>query len=305
MSAAPTATSTGITANNRLAELLLPLAVADGKHSSVLDAVQIMRGTKSSPRAPVIYDPSIVIIAQGRKQGYVGGHSFTYDANNYLVMSIPLPFECETTATVESPLLGISIKVEPSIVAELLLELDDRTEASDDVLRGFTATPLSAELLDATERLLKTLNNAAEARILGPQIIREVIYRILCSEQGDSLKALVTRRSKFSHIAKTLRRIHSDFADKLDVETLAEEANMSISAFHHNFKVVTSIAPLQYIKSVRLHKARILMVQEDLNANVAASRVGYESASQFSREFKRLFGSSPAEEAARMRAGGH
>ncbi|HEY9685263.1 MAG TPA: AraC family transcriptional regulator [Oculatellaceae cyanobacterium] len=303
MSASHTATSTGVIANNRLAELLVPLAKTDGLSSSVLDAVRFMRATKAMPRAPVIYDPSIVIIAQGRKRGYVGEHSFTYDANNYLVLSIPLPFECETTATVDSPLLGVSIKVEPSIVAELLLELDDRTEGSNDVLRGFIATPLNADLLDATERLLRTLSTPAEARILGPQIIREVIYRILCSEQGDALKALVTRRSKFSHIAKTLRRIHTDFADKLDVETLAEEANMSVSAFHHNFKVVTSIAPLQYIKSVRLHKARMLMVQEDLNANVAATRVGYESASQFSREFKRMFGSSPAEEAARMRAG--
>ena len=289
------------TTNSRLADLLKPLVTCDGLSNSPLEAVRYMRASKPVPRAPVIYDPSIVIIAQGRKSGYVGDHAFIYDANNYLVLSIPLPFECETTATADEPLLGLSIKVEPAVIAELLLELDDRTEASDDVLRGFAATPLNDVLLDAAERLLKCLSNPAEARILGPQIIRELTYRVLCGQQADALKALVTRRSKFSQIAKTLRRIHVEFADKLDVETLAEEANMSVSAFHHNFKVVTSTAPLQYIKSVRLHKARMLMVQEDLNANVAATRVGYESASQFSREFKRMFGNSPAEEAARMR----
>ena len=287
--------------NSRLADLLKPLIKSEGLSQSALDAVRFMRASRPVPRAPVIYDPSIVIIAQGRKCGYVGDHAFAYDANNYLVLSIPLPFECETTATEEEPLLGLSIRVEPAVIAELLLELDDRTEASDDVLQGFAATPLSEALQDAAERLLKALSNPVEARILGPQIVRELTYRVLCGQQADALKALVTRRSKFSQIAKTLRRIHAEFADKLDVETLAEEANMSVSAFHHNFKVVTSTAPLQYIKSVRLHKARMLMVQEELNANVAASRVGYESPSQFSREFKRMFGNSPAEEAARMR----
>jgi AraC-like DNA-binding protein len=115
------------------------------------------------------------------------------------------------------------------------------------------------------------------------------------------LKALVTRRSKFAQIAKILKRIQAEYVLKLDVETLARDADMSVSSFHYNFKVVTGTAPLQYIKSVRLHKARIFMVHEGMNANTAATTVGYESASQFSREFKRMFGASPAEEAARMR----
>jgi len=285
-----------------MAELLSTLAVKEGYSDSCLEAVRFMRANSAIPRGPVIYDPCIVIVAQGQKRGFVGDQSFIYDANNYLVLSVPLPFECETQASPSSPMLAIKIRVEPTVIAELLLELDDTKPASGNVLSGVAATPLTQELLDATTRLLECLSSPTEARILGPQIIREITFRVLRGEKADALKSLVTRRSKFAQIAKTLRRIHSDFNDKLDVESLAEEADMSVSAFHHNFKIVTSTAPLQYIKSVRLHKARMLMVYEGLNANAAAGRVGYESASQFSREFKRMFGNAPAEEAARLKA---
>lgn len=260
-----------------------------------------MKSTVSLPRVPELYDPSIILIAQGQKRGFIGDNSFVYDANNFLVLSVPLPFECETVASAEEPLYGITVRVEPAVIAELLLEMDDKAQGGGDVLRGFSTTPLTDALRDAAERLLKSLFSNSDARILGPQIVREITYLVLCGEQADALKALVTRRSKFAQIAKTLRRIHAEYAEKLDVETLAHDADMSVSSFHHNFKVVTSIAPLQYIKSVRLHKARLLMVYEGFNANAAATRVGYESASQFSREYKRMFGASPAEAASRMR----
>jgi AraC-like DNA-binding protein len=291
-----------VSTNTKMAELLLGLAVSEGLTDSRLEAVSFMRANNHFPRAPVIYEPSIVIVAQGRKRGYVGDRSFIYDANNYLVLSVPLPFECETEASPTSPMLGIKIRVDPTVIAELLLELDDTTPGSGDVLSGVSATPLNETLLDATTRLLECLSSPSEARILGPQIVREITFRVLCGEHADALKALVTRRSKFAQIAKTLKRIHTEFSARLDVESLAEEADMSVSAFHHNFKVVTSTAPLQYIKSVRLHKARTLMVHEGLSAQAASNRVGYESPSQFSREFKRLFGNAPAEEAARMKA---
>jgi AraC-like DNA-binding protein len=199
-------------------------------------------------------------------------------------------------------MLGIKIKVEPSAIAELLLELDDHLEPISELIPGVSATPLTEPLRDATIRLLECLSSPTEAKILGPQIVREITFRVLCGEKADALKALVTRRSKLAQIAKSLRRIHSNYSDRLDIETLARECDMSVSAFHHNFKVVTSTAPLQYIKSVRLHKAKMLMLTDGMNASTAANEVGYESASQFSREFKRMFGTSPAEEASRMKA---
>lgn len=288
--------------NAKLANLIRLLATNEGYTQSALHSVVLMRANSSRPRSAVIYEPSIVIIAQGRKRGHIGDRTFVYDPNNYLVLSVPLPFECETTATADEPLLGVSIKIEPAMIAELLLEMNDDSPGSTDVLEGFDATPLNAQLLDVAERLLQCLSSPSEARILGPQIVREIVYRVLCGEKAGVLKALVARRSKFAQIAKSLHRIHSDFSSRLDIETLAKEAGMSVSAFHHNFKVVTSTAPLQYIKSVRLHKARNLMAYEGLSAQDAALGVGYESASQFSREFKRMFGATPAEEADRMRA---
>lgn len=288
--------------NTRLAGLIEKLASSEGYSNSLLPSVFFLKASHSSPPMPVIYDPTIVIIAQGQKVGFVGESRFVLDPNNYLVMSISLPFECQTTVSADQqPLYGMAVRIEPTVIAELLLEMDDKYKGAGDITRGFSTVRLDDGLLNAAERLLKSLSSSSDARILGPQIVREIIYRVLCGEQADALKALVTRRSKFAQIAKTLRRIHADYNRKLDVETLAREADMSVSSFYYNFKVVTATAPLQYIKSVRLHKARILMVHEGMNANTAATRVGYESASQFSREFKRMFGTSPAEEASRLR----
>ncbi|MCU1232856.1 MAG: rhaS [Candidatus Solibacter sp.] len=140
-------------------------------------------------------------------------------------------------------------------------------------------------------RLLECLPDPADARILGPQLVREIMYRVLCGEQGGALRAAAALHSRFGQVNRALQRIHAD---------LAETAGMSASAFHRNFKAVTSNSPLQYLKTIRLHKARMLMVYEGLRAGVAAERVGYESPSQFSREFKRLFGESPVESAAAL-----
>jgi AraC-like DNA-binding protein len=286
---------------NRLVALLSSLAPGEGITPSRLEGVGFMRSSYGAPRHPVIYEPGIFIIAQGRKRGFLGGQVYTYDARNYLVLSVPLPFECEVEASPETPLLGLSVRVDPATIAELLLEMDDLSSAPVALPRGIYATPLSDVLCDSATRLLECLSSPVEARILGPQIVREITYRVLRGEQGDALRAVAARHSHFGQISRALRRMHTDYSGSLDVETLARESGMSVSAFHHNFKAVTSSSPLQYLKTIRLHKARMLMVHEGLGAGLAAGRVGYESPSQFSREFKRLFGNTPADEASRVR----
>jgi AraC-like DNA-binding protein len=285
-----------------MAGLLSGLTTRDGPNPSLLPGVQFMRATQYRPRAPVVYEPGIFIIVQGRKRGFLGEQVYTYDQHNYLVTSVPLPLECETQATPEQPLLGVAVNIDLGGLAELLLEMDEHLPDSSASPRGIYATPLDAELGGAVIRLLEALREPVDARILGPQIVREITYRVLCGEQGGALRALATRHSHSGRIGKVLRHVHSHYSTPLDVETLAEEASMSVSAFHHHFKAVTSSSPLQYVKTIRLHQARLLMVHEGLNASVAAQRVGYESPSQFSREFKRLFGSNPSTEAARVRA---
>ncbi len=285
----------------RLVQLLDQLATNEWDTDSALECVKFIRSNKSIPRILVVYEPSIVIVAQGCKVCYLGDEAYTYNPLNYLVLSVPLPIECETFASPEEPFLGVTISVDVNALSELLLEMDDSSASSSSVPRGIYSTPLTDELISSTIRLLECLNNPLDGRILGPAIVKEIIYRVLRGEQGGALRALAARNSRFSHIAKVLKIIHSQYDTKFDIETLANDANMSAPSFHKHFKAVTASSPLQYLKSIRLHNARILMVQDGINASTAATKVGYESASQFNREFKRYFGSSPAEEAAKIR----
>lgn len=288
--------------NARMAALLADLASGHGFSGSRLPGVKFMRSTKHVPPTPVTYEPCIVIIAQGRKAGRLGAKTFVYDANNYLVLTAPLPFECETFGTPENPLLGLSVAVTPALVAELLVQIESAPADADARPQAIESTPLDNALSDAAVRLLECLRSADEARILGPQIIREITYRVLTGPLGANLRGLAAPQTHFGQITRVLNRIHADYARNHDVETLAREAGMSVSTFHAHFKNVTASSPLQYLKTVRLHKARMLMVHDGLGAAAAALRVGYESASQFSREFKRHFGGAPAEVASRLRA---
>ncbi|RDU96272.1 AraC family transcriptional regulator [Trinickia dinghuensis] len=289
-------------AQTRMVELLAKLAPGEGYTYSVLDGVKFMRTNVSTPRLPVMYEPSIVIVAQGRKHGFLGSQAFVYDAQHYLVLAVPLPFECETEATPDEPMLAISVRVDLAVVAELLLTLGDTRGPIDGEPRAVYATPLDTTLSDAVLRLLESLASPHDARILGPAIVREICYRVLTGSQGDMIRAALTHQDHFGRISKALRRIHTDFACELDVPTLAREAGMSLAVFHAQFKAVTETSPMQYVKTTRLHQARLLMVQDGLNVSAAATRVGYESASQFSREFKRLFGVSPVDDVKRMRS---
>lgn len=285
--------------NPRFATLLSGLARGQGFSQSRVPGVRFMRSIQYVPRSPIAYEPSIVIVAQGRKHGHLGAQSFTYDPTNYLVLSVPLPFECETEGSPEEPMLGISISVTPAVVAEVLMQMEHLPPVS--APPSIHASPLDQGLGDAAVRLAEALGSEDDARILGPQIVREIIYRVLRTEQSGTLRALGAAHTHFGQISRALNRIHSGYAEALDMATLAAEAGMSVSTFHSHFKSVTASSPLQYLKNIRLHKARMLMVHEGTTAAVAARAVGYESASQFSREFKRYFGDAPASEANRLR----
>lgn len=268
----------------------------------VLPNVRLLYGTKPKARTPVMYEPGVVILFSGHKTGYINDRVFRYDANEYLLLTVPLPFECETFATPEVPLAGMRINIDILQLQDLLMDIGE-----DDLFRpqacstGINSSELSEEILCAVERLLDVLERPLDARILGKQIVREILYYILTGPRGGALLALVSRQTHFSLISRVIKRIESQYTENLSVDQLAAEANMSVSAFHHNFKSVTSTSPLQYLKSYRLHKARMLILHDGLKASTAAVRVGYESASQFSREFKRYFGVTPGEDATRMR----
>jgi AraC-type DNA-binding domain-containing proteins len=277
------------------------LAPRDGFQPSRLPGVSFMRTTRHIVRTPITYEPGIFIVVQGRKTGYVGDRRIVYDPDHYLVLSVPMPFECETDGSPDEPMLAVCIGVTPTAVTELLMLMEQLQPANRAEPRAMDATTLDDTLRNATIRLLESLRSADDARILGPQIVREIIYHVLRGKLGGNLRALAAPDSHFGRISRVLSRIHTDYARHYDVATLARDSGMSVAAFHTRFKAITSSSPLQYLKNMRLNKALMLMINEGLNASGAAVKVGYESASQFSREFKRLFGNSPATAAAERR----
>ena len=285
----------------RMVELLNELSPREGFHTTVLDGVMLRRSDRSEPRTPVMYEPSVYFVASGRKKGYVGDRCIVYDANNYLVLSVPLPFECEAETANGEPLLGISVRMDIDVISEVAASMNSSiVRHSGDGVACVHATPLENKLSDALVRLLECLRSPVEATILGRSIKREITYRVLCGPRGETLLAMLARSGEHARIHSVVRSIHARYSEPLTVPRLAAAVRMSVSAFHHHFKAVTSTSPLQYLKAVRLHKARMLILHDGLGAAVAADRVGYESASQFSREFKRLFGHSPTERGLRM-----
>lgn len=286
----------------QLAEKIKLLKYKEDIPDGLASEVRLLYGTEPHPRTPVMYQPGVIFLFSGHKTGYLNNRVFRYDANEYLLLTVPLPFECETFATPQAPLAGLRINVDLLQLQELVMEIgeDERFRPASSS-SGINSATLSDEILCAAERLLDVLEHPLDARILGKQIIREILYHVLMGPRGGALLALISRQTHFSLISRVLRRIESQYTETLSVDQLAAEANMSVSAFHHNFKAVTSTSPLQYIKTFRLHKARMLMLHDGMKASAAALRVGYESASQFSREFKRYFGVTPGEDIARMR----
>lgn len=272
------------------------------KLTALLPDIRLLYGTQPGTRTPVMYQPGIVFLFSGHKIGHINERVFRYDANEYLLLTVPLPFECETFATPEVPLAGLRLNVDILQLQELLMDIgEDELFQPSMAASGINSATLSDDILCAAERLLDVMERPLDARILGKQIIREMLYHVLMGPRGGALLALVSRQTHFSLISRVLKRIESQYTENLSVDQLAAEANMSVSAFHHNFKSVTSTSPLQYLKTYRLHKARMMMVHDGLKASTAAMKVGYESASQFSREFKRYFGLTPGEDAARIR----
>jgi AraC-like DNA-binding protein len=269
----------------RLASLLDEVAVHEGIHRTLVEGVEVVRISRPEPRAPVVYQPKILVVGQGRKRAYLGGEVYRYDAYNYLVLPVPMPAECETDASPKEPLLLLAIDVEPTMLGEMLLEMDEFPTPVGRTPRGISSTPMTEELGGAVIRLLEYLKSPRDSRIIGRQTVREIVYRVLCGEQGGALRALASRDDHFTRIARVLKHIHAEYAKPLSAEDMARRAGMSVSAFNHHFRLVTASSPLQYLKRIRLDQARRLMAHDGYNAGTAARAVGYESPSQFSREF--------------------
>ena len=285
----------------RMIGLLRDLATDEGYTLTPLPDVRLLRSNRPLVRTPVLYEPGIVIVVQGRKRGFLGDEAFVYDAQHYLVVSVPVPFTMETDASADEPLLAIYFRLDHAMAAELCIQIDERHGASSANPRGLYSSPMEEPLAASVLRLLEALANPPEGEVLGPALVREIYYRILSGAQGGSLRAALAQQGKFGMVARAIRVIHSRYQEPLSVDELASEAAMSAPTFHAHFRTMTGTSPMRYVQSTRLHQARLLMLRQHTTAAAAATAVGYESASQFSREFRRLFGRPPVEEVERMR----
>ncbi|SDT24909.1 AraC family transcriptional regulator [Pseudomonas granadensis] len=285
----------------RMVQLMSELAPLEGYNLSVLDDVRFLRSNRPLRRTPVLYEPGIVILCQGRKRGYLGDEIYVYDAQHYLVVSVPVPFTMETDASEDQPMLAVYLRLDFALAGELIQQVDEVRGFDATVPRGMYASPMDDALRHSTLRFLQIMNDRNDGQILGPAMLRELYYRILTGAQGGTLRAAIAQQGQFGKVTRAIHKIHSCYHEHLDVEALAEEAQMSVPNFHLHFRKVTDTSPMQYLKSTRLHQARLLMLRNDFTAARSAFLVGYESASQFSRDFKRFFGRTPLAEVAWMK----
>jgi AraC-like DNA-binding protein len=247
----------------------------------------------SGPK-PGIQTPALALIAQGSKRVFIGDEQYEYDPLHYMVTSVELPAVGKVTvASATEPYLGLRLDLDVEAIARLIQDENLPPAAHTDVSRGLYVNRLSATMLDAVLRLLRLLETPDDIPILAPMIKREILYRLLRNGQGARLRQMVLQDSQTQRIAKAIRLLRENFAQSLRIESLARDVHMSVSSLHHQFKAVTAMSPLQYQKQLRLQEARRLMLLGDIDVAIAAHRVGYESASQFSREYSRFFGAPP------------
>ncbi|VTY39730.1 HTH-type transcriptional activator Btr [Xylophilus ampelinus] len=287
-----------------MAQLLSALAVDEGYTLSPLPGVRWLRSNRPLGVTPVLYEPGIVIVCQGRKRGWLGDEEFVYDEQQVLAVAVPVPFTMQTEASAERPLLAIYLRLDLSLASEIAASIAAHRPPTAQVRpQGLLSSPMDEALSDAVLRFLEAMGRPLEAQVLGPALLRELYFRVLNGEQGDTLRAALAAQGRFGQIGRAIQRIHRDHASALTVAMLSRDAGLGAAAFHHHFKAVTRASPMQYLKSIRLHQARLLMMRRGMTAAAAASAVGYESASQFSREFKRVFGLPPLAEVQRMKQG--
>lgn len=279
-----------------MAAWMARLAVRGGVSATRLPGVRIYKASRDVPRAPLLYEQGIIIVGQGAKRVFLGDTVYEYNPDRYLVLSVPLPVECETSASPEEPFLALLVDIDLGVLKSLVEALEehgDLVPGEQGASPGLFLAHADLSFQQTVCRLLETLQSPLDTEVLGKGLVRELLFRVMNGENAASLHALAMKQSNLARIDKALKQIHGNYQEPMDVQKLAGLVNMSVSAFHRAFKEVTASSPIQYIKKIRLNKARDLLAFQGLRVNEAATVVGYESATQFSREFKRYFGNSP------------
>ncbi|EPA8591796.1 AraC family transcriptional regulator N-terminal domain-containing protein [Vibrio parahaemolyticus] len=289
-------------ATQKLAKLIDRWTGNANQYDTPISGLRFSRWTTPTPPTSYTHNPSICLIAQGRKRVLLGQESFIYDANHFLISSVDLPIIANIIeASEEQPYLGLIMELDLTEISQLIVDSELAFIQSKEAQKGIAVGELSESLLDAFVRLAELLDEGQNIKILAPTINREIFYRLLMSEQGTRLHQIVTAGSHSHQIAKAIDWLKNNFVKPLSVGDLASYTGMSKSSFYTHFRSMTSMTPLQFQKKLRLSEARRLMLTENLDAMAATFKVGYESPSQFSREYSRLFGAPPSKDIKSLR----
>jgi AraC-like DNA-binding protein len=288
----------------QLAAKVAQLIGSAEKLATAIPRLTLHRRTAPTAACPVTYEPSIIVVPQGRKQVQIGSEALTYDSSRYLLTSVDLPTLARVVeASAEVPCFAVTLKLDIGIVREFLSREEFHTlDASPESRAAMSTGPITAEFLSAWCRLLDLLSNPQDIPFLSGFIEREIVYRILRGPEGARLRAIATLGDQSHRTAKAIAWIKANYARPLRVEELAQVAGMAVSTLHHHFRALTAMSPLQYQKQIRLQAARARMLADDVDAATVAFEVGYESASQFNREYSRLFGQPPIRDIRTLRS---
>lgn len=274
--------------------------------TTAIDDVLISRVERSAPPSPSMTGTVLALIAQGAKRIALGDRVYEYRAGQYLVASVDLPITGHyTEVSPERPALGFGLVLRPETVAELLLRAapGDLPPAGGGAPSGLAVSDAPEELVDAVIRLLRLLDQPRDRAVLAPLIKREILWRVIAGEQGAVVRQLGLADSSLTHVARAVRWIRDHHTESFRVEDVAQLAGMSVSAFYRNFQAVTAMSPIQFQKQIRLQQARLLLATRGHDVTGVGNQVGYDSPSQFSREYRRQFGVPPSQDAARLRGG--
>jgi AraC-like DNA-binding protein len=269
------------------------LTARDGVFDTAIPELKLSRFSSPSELVALVYEPSLCVVAQGAKEVLLAGETYRLDSAQSLLVSVDLPVEARVVvATPASPYLGIRITLDPAAVGELLAD-GTAIPPLGPPSRAIAVTPIDPSLIEAVTRLMALLDAPQDIAALSPLVLREITYRLLTGLQGARLRQIALAGAPAQRIARAIRWLKDHFAEPLRIDSLSKHVGMSPSAFHVHFKGVTAMSPLQYQKRLRLQEARRLMLGEGLDAAQAGFHVGYESPSQFGREYRRIFGKSP------------
>jgi AraC-like DNA-binding protein len=278
-------------------------AISEDGISEVFPCLCLGRSSRPTEKMHSVFKPAFCVIAQGSKQVLLGEEVFRYDPGHYLISTVDLPIVSRVVeGSKERPYLSCRISLDATLVASVMMESGIDIKKGDARVKAMDVSSIDANMLDAVVRLARLLDTPDEIQVLAPLIIREIVYRLLKGEQGARLSHLLAAGGDTRRISKAIGHLREHFDEPLKIENIARELGMSVSGFHHHFKSVTAMSPLQFQKQIRLQEARRLMLGEDLDAASAGFRVGYEDPSYFSREYKKLFGAPPQRDIAQLRS---